>query len=126
MPSYISSRPRGNDDAGSVAVGSVTSVPPRRYAVTQRPRAPMVTAAAASPPVASTTPRRAVSPVGRPREGPVVDAVQPPQRGGRGDRRDHRRHDVQRPGTRAEDGEQAGDAGQPHDDEQARRLATPG
>ena len=41
-----------------MATGSAMSVPPRRYDVTHRPSAPMATAAAARPPVASTTPRR--------------------------------------------------------------------
>ena len=83
----------------------------------------MATAAAARPPVASTTPRR-LGP-STPRDGSgrslVVDAVQPPQRGGAGSGGDQGRNDVQRPGARAQDGEHAGDAGEAHDDEQTRR-----
>ena len=84
----------------------------------------MVTAAAARPPVASTTPRRLgpSTPDDGPVEAPVSTPVEPPQRGGANRSGDQGRNDVEGAGAGAQHGEHAGDAGQAHDDEQTRGL----
>ena len=88
----------------------------------------MATAAAASAPEASTTPRR-VGP-SPPGDGsvstPVVDTVEPPQRGGSDRSGDQGRYEVQRPGARAQDGQHSRDAGQAHQDQESRGLAAGG
>ncbi|MFC7360061.1 hypothetical protein [Nocardioides astragali] len=84
----------------------------------------MATAAAASAGRQhDPAPARTVDRWRRRARGAVVEAVQPPQRGGRDDGGDQRRDEVQRTGARAQHGEHFGDAGEPDDDEQADGLA---